>query len=225
MSWLARLQMWDYLISIAAVKRQQSLYEGTLVAQGAFSAYLKEAIEKAGGWFPVVGEDIVLTWGILKHNYRVDYQAKAVGFTHVPVKYAGYFKQRKRWARGLFEAFRAHPTILIEYRGLSKFIIFLNLFFPLIDLMIMFVLLPGILVALFFQFYLIAGVITLLLIPLALLNVLQMYQYQQRILGEIGISVSKGFVSLILFLVLYSFIQAPICIVGYAEELFSMKKR
>lgn len=34
-----------------------------LAAQGAFSAYWKEAIVELGGWQTVVGEDIVLTWG------------------------------------------------------------------------------------------------------------------------------------------------------------------
>jgi biofilm PGA synthesis N-glycosyltransferase PgaC len=35
-TFLARLQEWDYLLGIAAVKRQQALLQGTLVAQGSF---------------------------------------------------------------------------------------------------------------------------------------------------------------------------------------------
>ena len=33
------VQEWDYFHGIAAIKRLQSLYQGTLVAQGAFSVY------------------------------------------------------------------------------------------------------------------------------------------------------------------------------------------
>jgi len=35
----ARLQEWDYFLGIASIKRMQGLYQGTLVAQGAFSLY------------------------------------------------------------------------------------------------------------------------------------------------------------------------------------------
>ncbi|HEV8425791.1 MAG TPA: glycosyltransferase family 2 protein, partial [Actinomycetes bacterium] len=34
-----RMQEWDYFLGIASVKRMQGLYQGTLVAQGAFSLY------------------------------------------------------------------------------------------------------------------------------------------------------------------------------------------
>ena len=38
---MAGMQEWDYFHGIAAVKRMQSMYHGTLVAQGAFSIYHK----------------------------------------------------------------------------------------------------------------------------------------------------------------------------------------
>ena len=37
------------------------MYQGTLVAQGAFSLYETAALREAGGWADTVGEDIVLT--------------------------------------------------------------------------------------------------------------------------------------------------------------------
>ena len=56
-----RMQEWDYFLGIASVKRMQGLYQGTLVAQGAFSLYRTEAVLAAGGWPDAIGEDIVLT--------------------------------------------------------------------------------------------------------------------------------------------------------------------
>ena len=35
-NWLTKAQEWDYFLGIAAIKRIQSLFQGTLVAQGAF---------------------------------------------------------------------------------------------------------------------------------------------------------------------------------------------
>jgi poly-beta-1,6-N-acetyl-D-glucosamine synthase len=43
-----RMQEWDYFLGIASVKRMQGLYQGTLVAQGAFSLYRTQAMLQAG---------------------------------------------------------------------------------------------------------------------------------------------------------------------------------
>lgn len=63
--WVQRMQIYDYLISIAAVKRYQGSYGATLVAQGAFSAYETCAVKQIGGWTQGAGEDIVLTYRLL----------------------------------------------------------------------------------------------------------------------------------------------------------------
>jgi biofilm PGA synthesis N-glycosyltransferase PgaC len=69
-----RMQEWDYFLGIASVKRMQGLYQGTLVAQGAFSLYRTHAVLAAGGWPDAIGEDIVLTWQLMRHGARVYYE-------------------------------------------------------------------------------------------------------------------------------------------------------
>ena len=76
-----RMQEWDYFLGIASVKRMQGLYQGTLVAQGAFSLYRTEAVLAAGGWPDAIGEDIVLTWQLMRQGARVYYEPSAVAFT------------------------------------------------------------------------------------------------------------------------------------------------
>jgi len=66
-----RMQEWDYFLGIASVKRMQGLYQGTLVAQGAFSLYRTQALLQAGGWPDAIGEDIVLTWQLMRQGARV----------------------------------------------------------------------------------------------------------------------------------------------------------
>jgi biofilm PGA synthesis N-glycosyltransferase PgaC len=63
-----RMQEWDYFLGIASVKRMQGLYQGTLVAQGAFSLYRTQAVLEAGGWPDAIGEDIVLTWQLMRNG-------------------------------------------------------------------------------------------------------------------------------------------------------------
>ena len=68
---LTRAQEWDYFHGIAAVKRMQGMYHGTLVAQGAFSLYRRAALEEVGGWPERVGEDIVVSWAMLSRGHRI----------------------------------------------------------------------------------------------------------------------------------------------------------
>jgi biofilm PGA synthesis N-glycosyltransferase PgaC len=58
---LTKAQEWDYFLGIAAIKRIQSLFQGTLVAQGFFSVYGRSVLFEVSGWPHTVGEDIVLT--------------------------------------------------------------------------------------------------------------------------------------------------------------------
>lgn len=41
-NFITRLQEWDYFLGIASIKRMQGLFQGTLVAQGAYSLYKTE---------------------------------------------------------------------------------------------------------------------------------------------------------------------------------------
>jgi biofilm PGA synthesis N-glycosyltransferase PgaC len=76
-NFVTKVQEWDYFHGIAAIKRLQSKYHGTLVAQGAFSAYDTEVLRSVGAWPHCVGEDIVLTWAILKQGWRVGFAEDA----------------------------------------------------------------------------------------------------------------------------------------------------
>ena len=72
-----KVQYWDYMLGISGVKRAQSMYDGTMVAQGAFSIYRKSVLEEVGGWPDKVGEDIVLSWSMLSKGYSIYHSEKA----------------------------------------------------------------------------------------------------------------------------------------------------
>ncbi|HET8584176.1 MAG TPA: glycosyltransferase family 2 protein, partial [Casimicrobiaceae bacterium] len=79
-NWVTRAQEWDYFHGIAAIKRVQSLYQGTLVAQRGFSIYERAALDDVGGWRDCVGEDVVLTWAMLRRGWRVGHAEDACCF-------------------------------------------------------------------------------------------------------------------------------------------------
>jgi len=221
---MTRLQEWDYFLGIAVVKRIQSLYQGTLVAQGAFSAYWRSVVETVGGWEDTVGEDIVLTWALHQNNFRVNYAENAFVFTNVPETYGQFFRQRQRWSRGLIEAFLHHPGILMKLRPYSPFVFF-NLLFPYLDAAFLLFFLPGVIAAVFFQIYALVGIMTLFLLPLMILINAIMYFHQRRIFLCHGLKLRRNILGLLLYMFTYQAIMAPASLAGYLSELLRFKKK
>lgn len=219
---LTKTQEWDYFLGIAATKRMQSLYQGTLVAQGAFSIYDRHALIEVGGWPECVGEDIVLTWALLNAGHRVGYCEDACLFTNAPTTLKLFVKQRQRWARGMIEAFIKHPRILIKPR-LSTFFIYWNLVFPWLDIAFTFGFIPGIILACFGHYW-IVGIMTLTLLPMAFLLGLLNYSIERRMFDGLELRVRKNFSGFLLYVLMYSFLLQPASILGYLDELFKTRK-
>lgn len=215
-------QEWDYFHGIAAIKRLQSLYQGTLVAQGAFSIYDTATLRQVGGWPDTVGEDIVLTWNLLEQGHRVGFAENACVFTNAPENWGQFIRQRQRWSRGLIEAFKAHWRLLFKAR-LSTLFVWWNLLFPYLDLTFTLAFIPGIVLALF-GIYWIAGPLTLLLLPLAGLVNFIMFRIQRRMFVEQGLKVRRNVLGFLFYSLCYSFVLQPACVVGYLKELLNRTK-
>ncbi|HBI21594.1 MAG TPA: glycosyl transferase family 2 [Legionella sp.] len=220
---MTRLQEWDYFISIATIKRMQSLFQATLVAQGALSLYQKRCILEVGGWRDTVGEDIVMTWGFLALNYRVDFSENAISFTSAPTAYKVFFHQRSRWSRGMVEAFIAYPKILVRPR-LITFVVYWNFLYPALDMAFVFIFVPGIIGA-FFGHYLIAGPMTLAVLPIAMLMNLTFFLGQRKMFKKNLLRVRRNVWGYFFYMLFYNFLMTPACIHGYIQEIFVRKKR
>lgn len=220
---VTKVQEWDYFHGIAAIKRIQSLFQGTLVAQGAFSIYDTAVLRECGGWKHVVGEDIVLTWDILNRGHRVGFAEDALLFTNAPETWKQFFKQRQRWSRGLIEAFKVNWQMLFKIRMTTLFI-WWNLLFPWMDLVYTFVFIPGMVAALF-GVYLIAGPMTLILLPMAILVNWLIFVIQSRMFSDQGLKVRKNPFGFMFYAFLYSVILQPACVFGYIHEITKGSKK
>lgn len=221
-SWMTRAQEWDYFQGIAAIKRVQSMYQGTMVAQGAFSLYDTATLKKVGGWPDCVGEDIVLSWSILKAGYRIGHCEDALLFTNAPATLMQFARQRKRWARGMVEAFKKHPGILLM-PSLPTTFVYWNLFFPFLDLIFTAVFIPGIVLALF-GYYWIAGPITLALVPMAMAMNYFMYRIGRELFIEKGLKVRFNPSGFFIYTLFYSMIMQPVSLMGYLAEVLNLRK-
>jgi len=221
-NWITKAQEWDYFLGIATIKRIQSLFQGTMVAQGAFSLYERKTLNELGGWPEMVGEDIVLTWKILSKGYRVGHAENALAFTDCPNTLKRFVRQRQRWSRGLIEAFKANPSILFQPR-FSTLYVWWNTMFPLMDIAFTFGFLPGIVLAMF-GIYWIAGPMTLSLLPMAFLLNWQMYLKGRAMFNEERLKVRANILGFVFYVFAYGLILQPACVYGYFSEFFNLRK-
>ncbi len=221
-SWMTRAQEWDYFQGIAAIKRVQSMYQGTMVAQGAFSLYDTATLKRLGGWPDCVGEDIVLSWSILKLGYRIGHSEDALLFTNAPATLKQFSRQRQRWARGMIEAFKKHPGILLK-PSLPTTFVYWNLFFPFLDFIFTVVFIPGVVLALF-GYYWIAGPITLALVPMAMAMNYFMYRIGRNMFIDLGLKVRFNPSGFFIYTLFYSMIMQPVSLAGYLSEVLNLRK-
>jgi len=220
---LTRLQEWDYFLGIASIKRMQGLYQGTLVAQGAYSLYRTEALREAGGWPDAIGEDIVLTWRFLNSEKRVFFEPLAVAFTEVPAKLKHLMRQRSRWARGMIEAlklFRPWQQPIKYVRYLTG----INLIMPYLDLVYTFCWMPGLILALFGKFW-IVGPATLFVVPLALVQNYLLYRYQRGVFKTLDLRIRRNRLGFILYVFVYQMLMSPMSVIGYCQEILMLRRR
>lgn len=106
----------------------------------------------------------------------------------------------------------------------SKFLMCLNVFFPFTDLaLLIFVPLGLILLALGKP--LLISWISLLVIPLGLLLCLLIEYRRRNMLKDIECKLERrSWLAFIVYVLLYAFILAPYCLIGYISELINSKK-
>ncbi|MGO1068194.1 glycosyltransferase family 2 protein [Lysobacter sp. CA199] len=105
-SWLHRLQFYEHIGALAAIRYVQSKIGVVNVVAGAFSLHRTKVIRELGGWGEWLVEDIAWTWRALAHGYSIAYAPDAVAYRICPTTLGGLFRQRRRWARGRLESFR-----------------------------------------------------------------------------------------------------------------------
>lgn len=221
-SFLAKLQEWEYFLSMASSKRMQSLYRSTLVAQGAFSLFRTNSVREVNGWPDSIGEDIVLTWKLFENNRRVCFEPSAVGFTEVPHNLRQFIRQRSRWARGMIEAIKqVRPWTLTQ--PMPKFFTSMDLLLPYMDVCYTLLWLPG-LVFSCFGFYWIVGPNMLFVLPITFAIYVLLFIYQQRVCTKLNLHYKKKVFGLICYILIYQMILTPATVYGYVQELFHMRR-
>lgn len=220
---ITRLQEWDYFVGIASIKRMQGLYQGTLVAQGAFSLYKTQKVREVGGWPDMIGEDIVLTWKLFEKGCRVYFEPLAIAFTEVPEKFRGFHRQRSRWARGMIEGLKTAPP-WTQKKWYATYLTALDILIPFVDFFYTFAWIPGLILALFGKYY-IVGLYTLFVVPLNMIVLLIMLSFQRDIFKVLNLTIRRNRIGFFLYFLFYQMIHSPISVIGYFQEILGSERK
>lgn len=125
----------------------------------------------------------------------------------------------------MIEAFKRVKIITSKKLNFkSKFLMCLNVFFPFIDLALL-IFIPLGLILLAFGSQLLIGWLTILVILLGMLLCLVIENKRKNILREIECKLERrSILAFIFYVLLYAFILAPYCLIGYISELINSKK-
>ena len=110
-----------------------------------------------------------------------------------------------------------HPVKYIKY------LTGINLIMPYLDLVYTFCWIPGLVLAMFGIFWII-GPMTLLVLPLALIQNYILYSYQKNVFRDLDLRIRKNKFAFVAYVLFYQIIMSPVSVIGYVQELFSVNR-
>jgi cellulose synthase/poly-beta-1,6-N-acetylglucosamine synthase-like glycosyltransferase len=147
-SFLAQLQVLEYLRAFLAARMGWDALNATLVISGAFGIFRRDVVVAAGGYATdTVGEDMELVVRLHRHcsersiPYRIHFVPDPVAWTECPESLSVLARQRDRWQRGLVQSLTRHKRMLFNPRygraGMIAFpyFFFLEMMGPVIELL------------------------------------------------------------------------------------------
>jgi cellulose synthase/poly-beta-1,6-N-acetylglucosamine synthase-like glycosyltransferase len=122
-SFLARIQVLEYLRSFLAGRMGWDAIDATLIISGAFGMFSRQHVVAAGGYLhDTVGEDMELVVRLHRHcreegiPYRVAFVPDPVAWTECPEDLKVLGRQRDRWQRGLMESLWRNRVMILNPR-------------------------------------------------------------------------------------------------------------
>ncbi|MEO6719505.1 MAG: sulfatase-like hydrolase/transferase [Ferruginibacter sp.] len=120
-NFLARVQTLEYIRAFLLGRMAWSRLNGLLLISGAFGAFDREIVIKAGGYdHKTVGEDMELVVRMRRYMeehkmpYKVAFIPDPLCWTEAPESYKILGRQRNRWTRGTIEMLKMHRVLFFN---------------------------------------------------------------------------------------------------------------
>lgn len=117
---LTRLQALEYVTAQAVERRAKEYLNAITVVPGAIGAWRATALMEAGIFSTeTLTEDADMTMAMLRSDYQVIYEDRAVALTEAPMPLKALMTQRLRWSLGMMQAGWKHLGAIGERRSLG----------------------------------------------------------------------------------------------------------
>jgi len=120
-SFLAKIQVLEYLRSFLAGRMGWNALDATLIISGAFGMFRRREVVEVGGYRDdTVGEDMELVVRLHRHcrergePYRMAFVPDPVAWTECPESVSVLGRQRDRWQRGLVESLWRNRVMILN---------------------------------------------------------------------------------------------------------------
>lgn len=114
---LTKWQSIEYISSQNFDRKAFAALNAIIVVPGAIGAFRKQAIEDAGGFtVDTLAEDCDLTIRMLRCEYTIENENKALALTEAPETLNMFIKQRFRWNFGVMQTFWKHRDAFFNSR-------------------------------------------------------------------------------------------------------------
>ena len=113
---ICRFQQLEYLLGLNFFRRALSVFGAVTVVPGPIGMFRRRALQDAGGYregHDIYAEDADLTVRLLARGWRVTGATDMVSHTEAPESLFDLLRQRYRWKRGIYQAFRGNLYGLI----------------------------------------------------------------------------------------------------------------
>ena len=118
---LTRLQALEYITSQAVERRAKDHLNAITVVPGAIGAWRATALMEAGIYSTeTLTEDADMTMAVIRTDYRVVYEDRAIATTETPLTLKALMTQRLRWSLGMMQAGWKHLGAVMERRNLGR---------------------------------------------------------------------------------------------------------
>ena len=118
---LAVFQIVEYLRAFLVGRTGWSIMNTILIISGAFGAFQKETVIKAGGYTTnTIGEDMDIVVKLhkymreKKYKYKIAFLPDPICWTQVPEDLGDLYKQRRRWQIGLIDTLKRNKTMMLN---------------------------------------------------------------------------------------------------------------
>jgi biofilm PGA synthesis N-glycosyltransferase PgaC len=115
---LAKLQAIEFSATVSVLRRAQSTWGRLMTFSGICTMLRRSAVESVGRFKPEMAtEDIALAWQLQRAYFDVRYEPHAIFGMEVPETVGAWWRQRKRWGRGMGQVLRRNAPILLSWRA------------------------------------------------------------------------------------------------------------